>query len=495
MTVSTTDVQSGPYTPNGVTVDFPFTFKVESTSEVEVVAVDGDAETVVSSALYDVELDGQGGTVTFDTAPLLAIGVLYIRSNPDFTQEEVFSREGNFSPATLNPSFDRSAQRDLWLKARIDRLLPDGAMSPGLGAGTFIGRDAQGNPAFLSGTGNDSALRTDLATAGGSDLVDFTSMTGPIAATYDASAEIATAGGHWHLTAVAVGVHRDGLLSNLTVSGAGGIGYPFHGVVTIGADVLSGNAAGGGFAAGGAGPGSGVVGNRGGAGIGYGGIFTREDSGDGYGMVATFQGTGTGGGAWIVKQTTTGLPGGSSGTGPALRVENTSASGQGIIASTGADNDEAISHILERLNPDGGFVGVIRDNTAGALTTALTALTVQHIPSGNRTGTAAVTGVDIQIGANQKTSGQVTGLQIVDHSVNAAGSHFGADIAVDGANSVNRAMRLSATGASLNIALETTGHIKAAGLPTYADEAAAVTGGLAQNSLYKTAAGEIRIKL
>lgn len=32
-------------------------------------------------------------------------------------------------------------------------------------------------------------------------------------------------------------------------------------------------------------------------------------------------------------------------------------------------------------------------------------------------------------------------------------------------------------------------------LPTYADEAAAVTGGLAQNSIYKTATGELRIKL
>ena len=33
------------------------------------------------------------------------------------------------------------------------------------------------------------------------------------------------------------------------------------------------------------------------------------------------------------------------------------------------------------------------------------------------------------------------------------------------------------------------------GLPTYADEAAATTGGLSTGDLYKTATGEIRIKL
>lgn len=48
--------------------------------------------------------------------------------------------------------------------------------------------------------------------------------------------------------------------------------------------------------------------------------------------------------------------------------------------------------------------------------------------------------------------------------------------------------------------LEVNGTIKATdinftGLPTYADEAAATTGGLSTGDLYKTATGEIRIKL
>lgn len=47
-----------------------------------------------------------------------------------------------------------------------------------------------------------------------------------------------------------------------------------------------------------------------------------------------------------------------------------------------------------------------------------------------------------------------------------------------------------------NIALElTSGHLKLTGIATYADEAAAVIGGLATGVVYKTATGELRIKL
>lgn len=46
-----------------------------------------------------------------------------------------------------------------------------------------------------------------------------------------------------------------------------------------------------------------------------------------------------------------------------------------------------------------------------------------------------------------------------------------------------------------DIFIDNNGHVLMANLPTYADEAAAVTGGLATNKLYKTATGELRIKL
>ena len=45
------------------------------------------------------------------------------------------------------------------------------------------------------------------------------------------------------------------------------------------------------------------------------------------------------------------------------------------------------------------------------------------------------------------------------------------------------------------VALLVEGFLQLDGLPTYANEAAAVTGGLATNVVYKTSTGELRIKL
>lgn len=60
----------------------------------------------------------------------------------------------------------------------------------------------------------------------------------------------------------------------------------------------------------------------------------------------------------------------------------------------------------------------------------------------------------------------------------------------------NGYLHLRTTGSAGTIDVSSTGIIRVlSGLPVYADEAAAVTGGLAQHALYKTATGEIRIKL
>lgn len=74
------------------------------------------------------------------------------------------------------------------------------------------------------------------------------------------------------------------------------------------------------------------------------------------------------------------------------------------------------------------------------------------------------------------------------------------------ASTSNELMRIKGTGnvgigaTSPSEKLEVNGTIKATdinftGLPTYADEAAATTGGLSTGDLYKTSTGEIRIKL
>src|SRR4051812_38731937 len=112
MPVTVESAVTGPYAPNGVTVDFPFAFKADSASEVIVLDQDGDE---LSPALYSVTIDStEGGTVTFSSAPEAAdYDALYIRSNPALTQQSDFGNTGpSFNPRSLTRALDRAAIRD-----------------------------------------------------------------------------------------------------------------------------------------------------------------------------------------------------------------------------------------------------------------------------------------------------------------------------------------------------------------------------------------------
>lgn len=184
MAVSTTNAISGPFTTNGVTVTFPFTFTAPSASEVAVLLRDA-AGTITTAGGYDVALTtGGGGSVTFDTAPATG-STLYIVLDPSFTQDIEFENGSAWLAGPVNEANDRAAARDQYLKARIDLLAPHdilAANAAGDLAGNFYAWDAEGNPTFASGTGNDSAFRTDVAAPTGSSLVGFLqSGTGAVA--------------------------------------------------------------------------------------------------------------------------------------------------------------------------------------------------------------------------------------------------------------------------------------------------------------------------
>ncbi|WP_341896441.1 hypothetical protein [Sphingobium sp. YR657] len=120
MAVSTTDTFSGPYVANGVTVEFPFTFKAASAAELRVFVVPSDGfEYTVEVDLYRVTLAPQGGTVLFDIAP--AGGDLYVESQPSFRQDIAFASGQPYQPATVNEANDRAAIRDLVLKRDVGR--------------------------------------------------------------------------------------------------------------------------------------------------------------------------------------------------------------------------------------------------------------------------------------------------------------------------------------------------------------------------------------
>lgn len=116
MPFSSTSIVSGPYTPNGVTTDFSFFFLALSADEVQVYLTDeaGD-ETILTG--YDITGigDAAGGTISFPTAPTYEDATLSIRAVPSFANETDFENQGAYNPSDVNRSFDRSAQRSIYL--------------------------------------------------------------------------------------------------------------------------------------------------------------------------------------------------------------------------------------------------------------------------------------------------------------------------------------------------------------------------------------------
>lgn len=124
MTVTSENVRSGPYYPNGVTVDFPFTFRALTAADVEVVRLNSDGTTtVISSALYAVTINsgGMSGTVTFSAPLATSILPHYVQLVPSFLQGTNFVNQGAYLPSELTKALDQANQRDLWLRDSVNR--------------------------------------------------------------------------------------------------------------------------------------------------------------------------------------------------------------------------------------------------------------------------------------------------------------------------------------------------------------------------------------
>ena len=118
MAVETTNTSSGPFTANGATTVFPFTFAAASVDEVKVINTVAGTNTTVSPTLYSVTLSDGGGSVTFLTAPVS--GTIMLSSQPTLTQEVVLFNNGAFYPAVIEGALDRAAIRDQWLNKKLD---------------------------------------------------------------------------------------------------------------------------------------------------------------------------------------------------------------------------------------------------------------------------------------------------------------------------------------------------------------------------------------
>lgn len=191
MAVSTTNAYSGPMYPNGVTTVFPFDFTAPTAAEVSVILRDSGGNEVVATG-YTVTIGlGGGGSVVFDTPPA-AGPELYAILDPHFTQELKFENGSAWIAEPVNEGYDRSAIRDQVLKREVDRGVKTPLGNPSLDletsdlqdkdilqfsggklrrldrgrfAGQFYAGGVGGEMIPASGTGNDAALRSDLAAA------------------------------------------------------------------------------------------------------------------------------------------------------------------------------------------------------------------------------------------------------------------------------------------------------------------------------------------
>jgi hypothetical protein len=114
LTISSTTRKAGPFTGNGATVAFPFTFKVFAAADllaVQAVTASGVEATKALTADYTVALNADqnaspGGTLTMLVAPP-AGSTLTLTSQVANTQSTDLTNAGGFYPAVINNALDR----------------------------------------------------------------------------------------------------------------------------------------------------------------------------------------------------------------------------------------------------------------------------------------------------------------------------------------------------------------------------------------------------
>lgn len=127
MTISSSTRKAGPYTGNGVTTSFSFSFKVFQASDLEVVRTNlsGVESILVLGTDYTVTLNSNqnsnpGGSITATTAPASGFKIT-ITSNIAYTQALDLTNQGGFYPTTINDALDRTTIQIQQLNEQVSR--------------------------------------------------------------------------------------------------------------------------------------------------------------------------------------------------------------------------------------------------------------------------------------------------------------------------------------------------------------------------------------
>jgi hypothetical protein len=166
MTISSTVRIAGPFTGNGVTTTFPFTYKVFSTADVQVIrlTISTGVETTLTLVTdYNITLNGDqdsnpGGNIVMVT-PLLALYKLTATSDIANLQPTDLTNQGGFYPEVITDALDRATIQIQQISDIGDRTLKipisDGALNMELPtaasrANSFLAFGATGLPTVVT---------------------------------------------------------------------------------------------------------------------------------------------------------------------------------------------------------------------------------------------------------------------------------------------------------------------------------------------------------
>ena len=197
MTISSTTRIAGPFIGNGTASVFPFTFKVFSAADIDVIRLtvsSGVETTLVLTTDYTVTLNvdqnsNPGGSITLVAGNLASGFTLTITSDIANLQPTDLTNQGGFYPEVITDSFDRATiqiqqmadEVARSIKAPISDASPDMELpSASVRANTFLAFDASGNPTVQTAgsTGTPTSITRQVFSGTGSQTI-FTLASDP----------------------------------------------------------------------------------------------------------------------------------------------------------------------------------------------------------------------------------------------------------------------------------------------------------------------------
>lgn len=186
MTINSSTRIAGPYTGNGSTTAFPFSFKVFSTADVTVVQTNLSLieTTLTLGTNYTVALNANqnsnpGGTVNMVTAPASGF-LITLTSSLGYTQTLDLTNQGGFYPSTINDALDRATIQIQQLNEQVGRSVKvniSSSVSPADLINTIISSAASATTSATNAATSASNAATSATSASGSASSASTSAT------------------------------------------------------------------------------------------------------------------------------------------------------------------------------------------------------------------------------------------------------------------------------------------------------------------------------